>query len=224
MWFCVCRAPERAKIAVCIQVGTKELNMGNPQKAVAYIEIEDYLVLEEASQYKHEYLDGVIYAIQGEPMRGMAGGSQAHVRLIRNATIALHSKLQGSGCEALASDMRLRISDDAVFYPDVLVHCDSSLAPVAVTELTDAKLVLEVLSPTTQHFDRGAKLQSYQQLPGLMHILLLSGMRQEAWACQRGPDGLWSPLEPWTKGSTLQLPSLEIALDWEEVYGGVGLS
>ena len=49
-----------------------------PSKAVAFIELEDYLGLETASQYKHEYLDGVVYAIQGEPVRGMAGGSQIH--------------------------------------------------------------------------------------------------------------------------------------------------
>ncbi len=52
--------------------------MGAPSKAVAYIELEDYLVLENASRYKHEYLDGVIYAIQGEPVRGMAGGQRRH--------------------------------------------------------------------------------------------------------------------------------------------------
>ena len=49
--------------------------MGYPEKAVAYIEMEDYLVLEQASRYKHEYLKGVVYAIQGEPARGMAGGA-----------------------------------------------------------------------------------------------------------------------------------------------------
>ncbi len=55
--------------------------MAAPTKAVAYIEMEDYLALENASRYKHEYLQGVIYAIQGEPVRGMAGGSAAHARI-----------------------------------------------------------------------------------------------------------------------------------------------
>lgn len=198
--------------------------MGVPQKAVAYIEIDDYLVLENASRYKHEYLDGVIYAIQGEPMRGMAGGSQAHARLIRNLTIALHTQLKGSPCEVLASEMRLRIADDAVFYPDVLVHCEPVPLPADTAELTQAHLVAEVLSPTTQQFDRGAKLQAYQKLASLQHVVLLSGMEQAAWACHRGADGQWSELLPWPRGSVLALPSLGLQVEWDEVYGGVGLA
>jgi len=73
--------------------------MENPQKAVAYIEIEDYLVLEEASRYRHEYLHGVIYSVQGEPVRGLAGGSLSHAQIIRNAAFALHAKLRNTQCE-----------------------------------------------------------------------------------------------------------------------------
>jgi hypothetical protein len=69
--------------------------MGATSKAVAYIELEDYLVLENASRYKREYLDGVVYAIQGEPVRGMAGVTAVHADLIRNAGFALHSGLKG---------------------------------------------------------------------------------------------------------------------------------
>jgi hypothetical protein len=73
----------------------REPAMGTPEKAVAYIELDDYLVLENASQHKHEYLQGVIYAIQGETTRAMAGGSAAHADLIRNIGFALHSRLRG---------------------------------------------------------------------------------------------------------------------------------
>ena len=206
--------------------------MGVPQKAVAYIEIDDYLVLENASRYKHEYLDGVIYAIQGVAVRGMAGGSQVHARIIRNLGFALHSKLKDSPCEVLGSDMRLRIDDDAVFYPDVLVHCQSALQPVSqlvnTTELTDARLVAEVRSPTTQVFDRGAKLAAYQRLPGLQHIVLLSGMEQAAWSCHRGAEGQWGKLQTWPRDTALALHGLGLGLGlevgWAEVYEGVGLA
>ena len=200
--------------------------MGAPSKAVAFIEMEDYLVLENASRYKHEYLDGVIYAIQGEPVRGMAGGSQTHSRIIRNAGYALHGKLRGTSCEALSTEMRLRIvAADAVFYPDVLVHCEQPGNPATTMELTEARLVIEVLSPTTQHFDRGDKLRAYQQLPGLQHIVLLSSMEEAAWACHRVPaDSAWSPLAAWERGTTLPLGGLGVSLAWDEVYAGVGLS
>ncbi len=199
--------------------------MGAPQKAVAYIEIEDYLVLEAASQHKHEYLDGVIYAIQGDAARGMAGGSASHADIIRNAGFALHSKLQGTPCRVKMHDMRLRIAAiDAVFYPDVLVHCEPTTNPATTTELTEARLVVEVLSPSTQQFDRGAKLQAYQQLPSLSHIVLLSSMEEAAWACARGGDGSWSELAPWPRGTALSLNALGLTLGWDEVYVGVGLS
>jgi len=200
--------------------------MSIPSKAVAYIEMEDYLVLEQSSRYKHEYLDGVIYAIQGEPVRGMAGGSQAHARIIRNTVFALHARLKGSPCEVLGTEMRLRVeAADACFYPDVLVHCTELLAAVTRTELTQARLVVEVLSPTTQHFDRADKLRAYRQLPGLQHILLLSSMEQAAWASQRlNDDEAWTEMTPWQRGSSLTLPGLGVEIGWGEIYDGVGLA
>jgi Uma2 family endonuclease len=191
---------------------------------VAYIELEEYLALEAASRCKHEYLDGVVYAIQGEPARGMAGGSAAHADITRNAGFALHSRLKGSPCHVKMSDMRLRIdAAGAVFYPDVLVHCEPVNVPAAATELTQARLIIEVLSPTTQQFDRGPKLLAYQQLAGLSHVILISSTEQAAWACSRCPDGTWSPLEPWARGTVLPLADLGVGLPWDEVYDGVGL-
>ena len=199
--------------------------MAYPEKAVAYIEMEDYLVLEQASRYKHEYLQGVVYAIQGEPARGMAGGSQTHSRIIRNTTLALHQRLQGSPCEVLASEMRLRVqAAEAMFYPDVLVHCTPTDDPANTVELTEARLVVEVLSPSTQAFDKGSKLTAYRQLPGLQHIVLLSSQEQAAWACHRStPDGEWQPLLPWQRGGVLPLESLGLQIHWAEIYEGVGL-
>ena len=198
--------------------------MAVPQKAVAYIELDEYLALESASRCKHEYLDGVVYAIQGEAVRGMAGGSAAHADITRNIGFALHARLKGGPCSVKMSDMRLRIDNaSAVFYPDVLVHCQQGALPPTVTELTQARLVVEVLSPTTQNFDRGPKLQAYQQLAGLNAVILVSSTEQAAWACQRGPDGAWGALEVWPRGTPLALADLGLQLPWDEVYDGVGL-
>ncbi len=192
--------------------------------AVAYIELDEYLALEAASRLKHEYLDGVIYAIQGEAARGMAGGSAAHADITRNAGFALHSRLKGSPCQVKMSDMRLRMAAaGAVFYPDVLVHCEPLNVPATATELTQARLIIEVLSPTTQQFDRGPKLLAYQQLAGLSSVILISSTEQAAWACSRGPDGTWSPLMPWARGTVLPVAGPGVDLPWDEVYEGVGL-
>ncbi len=167
----------------------------------------------------------MIYAIQGESTRGMAGGSAAHADIIRNMGFALHSRLRGGPCGVKLSDMRLRVSAaDAVFYPGVLVHCHAIDNPAATTELTEARLVVEVLSPSTQQFDRGDKLAAYRQLPGLQHIVLLSSLEEAAWHCQRVPaDGEWSTLQPWPRGTPLDLPGLGLSIGWDEVYAGVGL-
>ncbi len=199
--------------------------MGPPEKALAYIEVEDYLVLENASRYKHEYLGGVIYAIQGDPAQGMAGGSAAHADLIRNVGFALHTRLKGSPCGVKMTEMRLRVeAADAFFYPDVMVHCGAVDDPVGTTELTQARLIVEVLSPSTQRFDGGQKLAVYRQLPGLQHIILISSMEEAAWACHRiEPADGWSPMSSWPKNTALELAGLGLSLPWGEVYDGVGL-
>jgi Uma2 family endonuclease len=155
----------------------------------------------------------------------MAGGSAAHADLIRNLGFALHVRLRGTPCAVKMTGMRLRIAAaGAVFYPDVLVHCQQPADPAATTELTEARLVAEVLSPSTEHFDRGEKLDAYRRLPGLQHIVLLSSTGAAAWACRREPAAAeWTPLEPWLPGTVLPLAGLGIEVGWEEVYGGVGL-
>ena len=136
----------------------------------------------------------------------------------------MHARLRGTPCRVKMSDMRLRIAAaGAVFYPDLLVHCKPVPLSASTTELTAARLVIEVLSPSTQHFDRGAKLLAYQKLQGLRQIVLLSSTEEAAWTCARDDDGAWSPLEAWDRGTGLAVPSLGLALTWDKVYGGVGL-
>ena len=80
-----------------------------------------------------------------------------------------------------------------------------------------------MLPPSTEHFDRGAKLLACQKLRGLRQIVLLFGTEEAAWACARDDDGAWSPLDAWDRGTGLAMPSLGLALTWDEAYGGVGL-
>ena len=184
--------------------------MAVAEKAVAYIEMEDYLVLENASRYKHEYLAGVIYAVQGDGTRGIASGSAVHADLIRNMGFALHRRLQGTPCSVKMTEMRLRVdAADGMFYPDVMVHCRPLPDPFNTTELTEARLIVEVLSPSTQRFDRGQKLTAYRKLPGLQHIVLVSSLEQAAGVCHRVPAKAdWSELAPWPQGSVLPLEGL----------------
>lgn len=95
--------------------------MATAEKAVAHIELEDYLVLENANRYKHEYVAGVLYAVQGDSAQGMGGGSAVHADVIRNIGFALHQRLKGTPCSVKMTEMRLRVdAADAMFYPDVI--------------------------------------------------------------------------------------------------------
>lgn len=195
------------------------------ERPLGYIEYEDYLVLERASQYKHEYLDGVIYAVQGDGTRGMAGGSAAHADVIANVGFALRTRLAGSPCKVKMSDMRVRVEASAAgFYPDVLVHCEPVNDPIHTDELKSARLIVEILSPSTQRFDAHAKLSAYWRLPGLQQIVLVSSTEQAVWSCNRSSDeALWSPLTAVPRHSVLQLPALDLQIDWREIYDGAGI-
>jgi Uma2 family endonuclease len=193
--------------------------MGNPQKALAYIELHEYLALEKASETRHEYLEGVIYAIQGEPTRGMAGGSQRHADLVRNLGFALHARLRDTACNTSMSDLRLRIeAANAVFYPDVLVNCDPT--EPSASEVKTATLVAEVLSPSTQQFDRGVKLAAYQKLAGLRIIILMSTTEPLLWLATREDDAsAWTGLEE-VRGldSVLALGALKLTIPLAELF------
>jgi Uma2 family endonuclease len=130
-----------------------------------FFDAQAYLAWEAEQTNKHEYHDGEVFA--------MAGASEAYVTVALNVAMALRNHLRGSPCSVFISDMKLRVEEDnAFFYPDVFVTCaesdrsqsDSKSAPV---------LIVEVLSPTTSAFDRGAKFAAYRKLPTLREYALI---------------------------------------------------
>lgn len=126
---------------------------------------EEYLAWERQQEGKHEYLDGEVFA--------MAGGSYRHNRLIMKVGFALEPSLAARGCTVVASDQRVRARDRRYVYPDLSVVCG---APAIEHDdvLTNPPLLVEVLSSTTEQFDRGLKWDSYQALPSLTDYILVS--------------------------------------------------
>jgi Uma2 family endonuclease len=176
----------------------------------------DYLALEEASNVKHEYLDGEIY--------GMAGGTPTHAALAVAVSSALHQQLRGGPCRVYSSDLRVRaLAGGMATYPDVTVVCgELETDPESATTVTNPRLVVEVLSDSTEDYDRGEKLDHYRSIPSMAAVVLVShrASRIESW--QRAPDGGWR-LEAAGAGETLTLTALDAALEVEEVYRGVPL-
>ena len=127
--------------------------------------IEEYFRLEENNpDTRYEYLDGYVYM--------MAGGSANHATISGNIYAILKSLLRGGPCRAYNSDMKVRVSENRYFHPDVTVSCDSRDRGTA-DFIQSPRLVVEVLSPSTEAFDRGRKLQCYTACPTIEEYLLV---------------------------------------------------
>jgi len=128
----------------------------------------EYLEMERASEIKHEYHQGEIYA--------MAGASEAHNLIALNTSASLHGQLRQSPCRTYQSDMRVKVSAASLYtYPDVTVVCDDpQFEDDGVDTLLNPTLIVEVLSPSTERYDRGKKFQQYRMLPPLQEYVLIS--------------------------------------------------
>ena len=139
--------------------------------------------MEEKSEIKHEYIDGYVYA--------MAGANDPHVTITGNTFAMIRSHLRGSGCRVYFSDMKTRIDSlNRFYYPDVVVTCDPRDTQ-SQNQKKYPKLIIEVLSKSTEGFDRGDKFADYQQLESLEEYVLVSTKRQRLDCFRRNQEGLW---------------------------------
>jgi Uma2 family endonuclease len=144
---------------------------------------EAYLEAEKFSPIKHEYINGQIY--------DMAGASDSHVTLMLNMAFALKNHLQGTGCRVYASDMKARIELLNVFYyPDILVTCDARDREFEYFKRYPC-LIIEVLSDSTEAFDRGDKFLDYQEIETLQEYVLISQKRRQIECYRRNEQGQW---------------------------------
>ncbi|MGR3275482.1 Uma2 family endonuclease [Acaryochloris marina NIES-2412] len=173
---------------------------------------EQYLSYEEASPIKHEYRDGEVYA--------MAGATDAHVTIAGNLFAILRNHLRGSGCRVYISDMKARINlSNRFFYPDVMVTCDDRDLETP-TYKQFPSLIVEVLSASTEAFDRGDKFADYQSLESLQEYVLINAKRQRI-ECFRRSEGRWV-LETYTSTSeTFTLSSINYEGEMAAIYEDV---
>ena len=178
-----------------------------------YYSFEDYLIAErECIDQKHEYVAGQVFA--------MAGASFNHNLIVTNLASELRQQLKTRPCTVLGNDMRVRIeAADAATYPDVLVLCDKPAFHDSRRDvLTNATLVAEVLSPSTEGYDRGSKFAIYRDLPSLRQYVLIAQDRHAIDCFTRQPDGRWL-LEAYTDPDTpIHLESIGCTVLLREVY------
>src|SRR5437763_306254 len=128
------------------------------------LSIADYLAGERDGEVRHEYVSGQAYA--------MAGASARHNRIAGNIFGRLNEHLDGADCEPFISDMKIRVAPDLFYYPDVVVTCDAPGGDPYYR--TEPRLIVEVLSPTTERTDRHEKLAAYKNCPCVQEYALVS--------------------------------------------------
>jgi Uma2 family endonuclease len=176
----------------------------------SYLTPEEYLSLERMAEYKSEYSDGEMYA--------MSGASREHNRITVNLVRVIGNQLQGCPCEPFSGDMRVRIPYPRSYvYPDLAAVCeDAEFEDEGLDTLLNPVLIIEVLSSSTERYDRGAKFGLYRRIESLREYVLVSQetahierfvKREEGWVLS-DTEGLEATLRLETVGCELALSDI----------------
>lgn len=181
-----------------------------------FFDAQAYLAWEAEQSTKHEYHDGEVFA--------MAGASDAHVTVAGNVYMALRNHLRGSPCSVFISDMKLRVEEDnAFFYPDVFVTCAESDRGQSHSKSAPV-LVVEVLSPATSAYDRGAKFAAFRKLPTLREYALIDPERLSLDLFRREGDSKRWVLHPIEAGGHVEWASVGLQVPLEALYEDVPIT
>lgn len=182
--------------------------MGLP---AAKLSLDDFIAWENAQADKHEFYRGEVFA--------MVGARRSHGCVITNLSAELRAALKGSPCRVFSEGMKVQIADDTVLYPDVFVTCDA--ADLRTEQIFRAPmLVIEVLSPSTQVYDRTRKFTLYRRLPSLREYLLVDPDTRDVQAFRRNDNNEWV-LHDLSEAAELDLPCLAARFPMAEVFDGV---
>jgi Uma2 family endonuclease len=200
----------------------------NPQASTLYLKVlnmiafpetyltpEEYLQFESKSDIKHEYIDGYIYA--------MAGALDSHVTIAGNLFALLRNHVRGSGCRVYIADMKARIESlNRFYYPDVMVTCDPRDQETPAYKRFPT-LIVEVLSNSTEAFDRGDKFADYQLIETLEEYIVINTKRQRVECFRRNSQGLWVLQSYTAEEKSFRLNSVDFEGKMAELYEDVQL-
>lgn len=180
-----------------------------------YLDPEAYLIAEQASDIRHEYVGGQLFA--------MAGAGEAHNRIAGNLFFHIRSVTRGTPCGAFVADMKVRVEKhDAFYYPDVVLTCDQDDRESLYKQAPC--LIVEVLSPSTEVIDRREKLIAYRTLTSLRYYMLVSQERRQVELYSLGADAIWRHQVFEEEGELrLACGDLEIGFSLADVYEDVEL-
>lgn len=183
----------------------------------SYFTPQEYLDLDRQSERKSEYIDGQIVA--------MTGASRAHNLIVTNIVRELSLQLKGRPCELYASDMKVRVPSTGDYaYPDAVVVCGKpQFEDSHVDILINPTLIVEVLSDSTESYDRGKKFRNYRSIKSLVEYVLVAQDDCRIEQFVRRPNGRWLLTETRFPESVVELETIECELALKEVYDKVSL-
>lgn len=172
----------------------------------------EYLALERASEIKHEFIDGRVHA--------MTGASEAHNLITANIIAVLHGQMRGRPCKLYPSDMKVRTPDTGSYvYPDVTVVCgEAQFDDEQRDVLLNPTVVIEVLSPHTEAYDRGVKFRRCREIASLQEYVLIAQDRPAVERFTRQEGGVWQFHDASGLEATVTLPSIGCELALAAVY------
>lgn len=175
---------------------------------------DEYLLVEDASDSRNEFYRGAIYA--------MAGGTERHARIMGNVHLLLGNALKGTACRPYVADLRLFVEAAQLgTYPDLSVYCGPVLMAKGRKDVaTNPTVLVEVLSPSTESFDRNEKFAAYKLVPSLKDCVLMAQDRPTVELFSRA-GGDWIPSLVRGLENALHVPSLGVTLPLAEVFEGV---
>ncbi|MEX8520880.1 MAG: Uma2 family endonuclease [Leptothrix sp. (in: b-proteobacteria)] len=174
--------------------------------------LSEFFDWDATQSVRHEFVAGEVFA--------MAGAEDRHVTVAMNLVMALRQHLHGAPCRVYMSDMKLQVvAAGSVFYPDVLVTCSAADHASRLVK-REPTLLVEVLSPSTAAYDRGAKFTHYRQIGTLQEYVLVDLDTRSTDVYRKGADGLWV-LHPFEPGQSVQLASVELGITAEQLFAEV---
>ena len=182
-----------------------------------YLTTAEYLEIERQSEIKHEYFAGEMFA--------MSGASEEHILIVGNIHAGIHQQLKGRPCKVYASDMRVKVDATGLYtYPDVVAVCGKAeFEDDEVDTLLNPMLVVEVLSDSTEAYDRGKKFEHYRSVPSVCEYLLIAQDRYHAERYVRLDDGRWALSEFQGLEGEIELSSIGCTISLADIYDKVEL-
>jgi len=179
---------------------------------ISYLSEADYLAMEMASQERHEYVDGAIFA--------MTVASRAHNQIAGNLYSFFHAQVKNTRCRVYMSDVKLKIADKKTYYyPDVMLGCGRNETDAYA--ITEPYLVIEILSPATAAIDEREKWVAYQSIPSLQEYCLVSQDKQHLKKYTRHPNRQDWYLDQYGRDSIVPFICLDMAISMIDIYAGV---